>query len=65
MTNTDLTPLDRLIQSSSEEWRNYIEHDFVRQLGAGTLDPDAFKHYLKQDYLFFGAFCAGVGLGGL
>lgn len=36
----------------SENWRAYVQHDFVRQLGAGTLPADSFRHYLKQDYLF-------------
>ena len=34
------------------EWCSYMEHDFVRQLGAGTLPLESFKHYLAQDYLF-------------
>ncbi|MFH7564497.1 thiaminase II [Oceanimonas smirnovii] len=33
-------------------WRDYLQHDFVCKLGDGTLAPDAFRHYLKQDYLF-------------
>jgi len=43
---TDLTA------ACHDDWRAYIEHDFVRQLGDGTLEQDAFRHYLKQDYLF-------------
>lgn len=43
---TDLTA------ACHDDWRRYIEHDFVRQLGEGTLEQDAFRHYLKQDYLF-------------
>lgn len=43
---TDLT------EACADEWRAYIEHDFVRQLAAGTLADEAFRHYLKQDYLF-------------
>ncbi|HSH48815.1 MAG TPA: thiaminase II [Halomonas sp.] len=43
---TDLTA------ACADEWRAYIEHDFVRQLAAGTLEDEAFRHYLKQDYLF-------------
>lgn len=35
-----------------EDWRAYIEHRFVRELAAGTLGQEAFRHYLKQDYLF-------------
>ncbi len=41
-----------LTQACQDDWRAYIEHDFVRQLGDGTLEQDAFRHYLKQDYLF-------------
>ena len=33
-------------------WHDYIGHDFVNQLAAGTLAPDSFRHYLKQDYLY-------------
>lgn len=33
-------------------WHDYTHHDFVNQLGAGTLDKECFKHYLMQDYLF-------------
>ncbi|GAA3900522.1 TenA family protein [Halomonas cibimaris] len=41
-----------LTRACPRNWRAYIEHDFVRQLGAGTLEDGAFRHYLKQDYLF-------------
>lgn len=43
---------DDLKGACHHDWRAYIEHDFVRQLGAGTLEAGAFRHYLKQDYLF-------------
>ena len=33
-------------------WNDYIQHDFVKQLAAGTLAPDSFRHYLVQDYLY-------------
>ncbi|PWK11436.1 thiaminase/transcriptional activator TenA [Psychrobacter immobilis] len=33
-------------------WDGYIQHDFVKQLTAGTLSPDSFRHYLVQDYLY-------------
>ncbi|TXD98486.1 thiaminase II [Psychrobacter frigidicola] len=33
-------------------WQDYINHDFVNQLAAGTLSTDSFRHYLKQDYLY-------------
>lgn len=41
-----------LTAACHDEWRAYIEHSFVRQLGDGTLDQESFLHYLKQDYLF-------------
>ena len=33
-------------------WNDYIQHDFVKQLAAGTLEADSFRHYLVQDYLY-------------
>ena len=44
------------------EWRFYTEHDFVRQLGAGTLPLESFKHYLAQDYLFLIHFARAYAL---
>ncbi|MFN7194353.1 MAG: TenA family protein, partial [Rhodospirillales bacterium] len=42
----------RLRNACMPAWQAYVGHDFVRQLGAGTLPKQAFQHYLKQDYLF-------------
>ena len=44
------------------EWRAYREHDVVCRLGDGTLPEDAFRHYLKQDYLFLVEFARAWGL---
>lgn len=44
------------------EWRDYIEHRFVRQLGDASLAPAAFQHYLKQDYLFLIQFARAFAL---
>ncbi len=44
------------------EWRDYIEHSFVRQLGDASLAPEAFQHYLKQDYLFLIQFARAFAL---
>lgn len=41
-----------LKDAHAAEWKAYTQHSFVQQLAAGTLSDDAFKHYLKQDYLF-------------
>ena len=53
---TDLTT------ACHDDWRAYIEHDFVRQLGQGRLADDAFRHYLKQDYLFLIHFARAYAL---
>ncbi|MEP9377978.1 TenA family protein [Aquabacter sp. CN5-332] len=43
---------DRLKAAAASDWQSYVDHDFVRQLGAGTLPQAAFQAYLVQDYLF-------------
>ncbi|MGM0982244.1 MAG: thiaminase II [Pseudomonadota bacterium] len=53
---TDLTA------TCQDDWRAYIEHEFVRNLGDGTLDENAFRHYLKQDYLFLIHFARAYAL---
>jgi len=51
-----------LIQSCQSDWDNYIQHEFIQQLGKGTLDIACFQHYLKQDYLFLINFSRAWGL---
>lgn len=51
-----------LKKSCQEEWRDYIEHSFVKQLGDASLAPEAFQHYLKQDYLFLIQFARAFAL---
>jgi len=43
---------DRLKQAADQDWQSYVDHRFVRELGAGTLPQAAFRAYLVQDYLF-------------
>ncbi len=52
----------RLKQACAADWTAYIEHPFVRRLGEGSLSPESFKHYLKQDYLFLIQFARAYGL---
>lgn len=47
-----------------DEWQAYTQHIFVRQLADGTLAEDAFRHYLKQDYLFLIQFSRAYALAG-
>jgi thiaminase/transcriptional activator TenA len=55
---------DHLKSACGWEWNRYIRHEFVRQLGAGTLPESAFRHYLQQDYLFLIHFARAYALAG-
>ncbi|SON56493.1 Thiaminase-2 [Hartmannibacter diazotrophicus] len=58
-----MTLFDRLKAASADDWTAYVEHDFVRQLGEGTLPVPAFRTYLVQDYLFLIHFARAYALG--
>lgn len=53
---------EQLKSRCPDDWKAYIQHDFVRQLGQGTLPKECFQHYLKQDYLFLIQFSRAWGL---
>jgi thiaminase/transcriptional activator TenA len=38
--------------AADDVWEAMHEHPFVRGVGDGTLDPDRFRFYVRQDYLF-------------
>jgi thiaminase (transcriptional activator TenA) len=42
----------QLRQAAAEVWQAQHEHPFVRGIGDGTLDPERFRFYVRQDYLF-------------
>ncbi len=43
---------DQLKRACADEWRAYCHHDFVEEIGAGTLPIASFRYYLEQDYVF-------------
>lgn len=43
-------------------WKQYTEHEFVRQMGDGTLPVEKFKYYMIQDYLFLVQFARANAL---
>jgi thiaminase/transcriptional activator TenA len=53
---------DDLRNACRPDWQAYVQHDFVRRLGDGTLEEGAFRHYLKQDYLFLIHFARAYAL---
>lgn len=52
---------DWLRKRSEPAFTDAVEHPFVSELGAGTLDPDAFASYLIQDYAFLGELVSAFG----
>lgn len=53
---------ERLKSDCQEEWKSYAEHEFVKQMGEGTLPKQSFQHYLVQDYLFLIQFARAYAL---
>jgi Putative transcription activator len=53
---------DRLKAARADDWSAYVDHEFVRRLGAGTLPEAAFRTYLVQDYLFLIQFARAYAL---
>ncbi|MBB3933894.1 thiaminase II [Aureimonas phyllosphaerae] len=43
---------DHLTATAGSHWTGYIDHEFVRRMGDGSLPAPAFRRYLEQDYLF-------------
>jgi thiaminase/transcriptional activator TenA len=43
-------------------WDREKKHPFVTGIGDGTLDPDRFRYYMRQDYVFLIDFCRAVSL---
>lgn len=52
-TNTVPHPFTRsLIKSTAGIWKEYVEHEFVKQLARGTLPRECFLHFVKYaEYL--------------
>jgi thiaminase/transcriptional activator TenA len=53
---------DRLKEACRTDWDAYVQHDFVRRIGEGSLPKECFQHYLKQDYLFLIHFARAYAL---
>jgi thiaminase/transcriptional activator TenA len=52
----------RLAAAAESDWQGYVDHEFVRRMGDGSLPQDAFRHYLVQDYLFLIHFARAYAL---
>jgi thiaminase/transcriptional activator TenA len=43
---------DQLREGASDLWEAQYDHPFVRGIRDGTLDPERFRFFVRQDYLF-------------
>ncbi|WEL17088.1 Transcriptional activator TenA [Halorhabdus sp. SVX81] len=43
---------DDLEPTAEQYWDAIVDHPMVAQLGEGTLDPEPFKHWVRQDYVY-------------
>ena len=43
---------DTLLAEAEPVWAAQYDHPFVTELAAGTLDPDAFRYWVEQDYRY-------------
>lgn len=50
-----------LMRSTSRQWAEAIDHRFIRELFAGTIDDEVMRDYLVQDYQFFESFLSMLG----
>ncbi|MFC6716278.1 thiaminase II [Natrialbaceae archaeon GCM10025810] len=43
---------DELLEEGTDIWNAQFEHPFVTELATGELDPEAFRHWVEQDYRY-------------
>lgn len=52
-----------LREKADSIWQENHQHPFVQGIGSGTLDVEAFKFYMKQDYLYLIEYARVFALG--
>jgi len=52
---------ERLRRAAEPDWSAAVEHRFVQELAAGTIDAAVMRRYLVQDYQFVDAFVVLLG----
>ena len=50
-----------LMSATSRRWAEAVDHRFVRELFAGSIDDAVMRDYLVQDYQFFESFLSMLG----
>ena len=54
---------DELQHAASELWQAQLEHPFIRGIADGTLAPEPFEHFMRQDYVFLIEYARLLALG--
>jgi thiaminase/transcriptional activator TenA len=54
---------ETLREGCRDVWQSLHDHPFIRELAAGTLEPDRFRFYVEQDLFFLPELARAVGLG--
>lgn len=52
---------DELLERARPVWEAQLEHPFVRGIGDGSLEPDRFRRWVVQDYLYLKEFARVFG----
>lgn len=47
-----MTITEKLFDAAKDIWSGYHTHPFVKGIGDGSLDPEKFRYYMIQDYLY-------------
>lgn len=55
--------IDRLMNSVRDIWPEYNNHPFVKGIETGTLDPQKFRNYIIQDYMYLNEYSKVFALG--
>ncbi len=53
---------DELRQMGAPIWDKEKRHPFVTGIGDGSLPPEKFRYYMRQDYVFLIDFCRAISL---
>ncbi len=54
---------DRLFTENEELWSTYLEHPFILGMQDGSLDIEAFRYYMLQDYLYLKEYAKVFAIG--
>lgn len=63
LTNTYGNTFALMREGCLPQWKEYIEHDFVKGLDDGSLPQKAFLHYMVQDYVYLVHYARAWALG--